>query len=291
MRQSATSRRPFTWAAVAAAALLLAACSLGRFAYNNASPVVTYLVDDYFDLSGDQEDWVRERFERLQAWHRATELPAYERDLREAIARTERPLTIEDARWVNQTLRASYRRLIEHALPDMAELLVQLDAAQAKRFAERFDRESEKIAKESAARGALEQRQAKRVERMVDQVEGYTGRLDAEQRAFIARRMRDVTDVSVLRLADRQKHQDLVLVLVRSKPPKAAMEAGLRRALVRTESWRSPEYEAAIRRRDEEIGHMIVALSATWTPEQRAAVQKKLRGYLNDVSSLKIATR
>ena len=101
------------------AALLLAACSVGRLAYNNASPVVTYMVDDYFDLSGDQENFVRQRFGRLQDWHRASELPAYERDLRDAIARTQRPLTIDDARWVNATLRDYYHRMVAQALPDI----------------------------------------------------------------------------------------------------------------------------------------------------------------------------
>ena len=57
-------RKLSTFLALAGAAAVLAACSIGRFAYNNASPAVTYLVDDYFDLSGDQENFVRERFAR-----------------------------------------------------------------------------------------------------------------------------------------------------------------------------------------------------------------------------------
>jgi hypothetical protein len=278
-------RKASAYLAVAATALLLAACSIGRLAYNNASPVVTYMVDDYFDLSGDQEDWVRQRFGRLQAWHRASELPTYERDLKDAIARVERPLSVEDARWVYATLRGYYNRIVEHALPDAADLLLQLDAEQARRFEERFARESARIERETA-KGPSEAREKRRTAKMIDQIENYTGRLSQEQRDLVAGRVHFMTDVAELRLADRRQRQEIVAALVRSKPSKPEMIQGLRRALVQTDSWRRPEYVAAMKQRDEQLYELLVVLSATWTPEQRAHVQKKLRGYLGDVSAL-----
>jgi len=274
---------------LATAALALVACSVGKLAYNNASPVVTYMVDDYFDLSGDQEDWVRARFGRLQAWHRATELPAYERDLRDAVRRTERPLTLEDARWVNKTLRSYYDRTVEQALPDMADLLLQLDAEQTAHFERRFAKESLKIEKETA-RGTAEERAEKRADKMIDQIETYTGRLSKEQRALVAQDVRTMVDVAYMRLADRIVRQELIVAMVRAKPPKAELVAGLRKVLMQTESWRKPEYTQALAKRDAQVADMMVALSHTWTPEQRASVQRKLRSYLSDVSSL-IAVR
>lgn len=284
-----TSYRKIAAFLAVAATALLAACSVGRFAYNNASPVVTFMADDYFDLSGDQEDWVRQRFDRLQAWHRTSELPTYQKDLGDAVARTDRPLTIEDARWVNTTLRNYYHRVVEHALPDIADLLLQLDAVQARRFEERFQQESAKIERETA-KGSNTAREEKRAAKIIDQIEGYTGRLSAEQRELVAGRVHFMTDITALRLADRRQRQELVAELVRSKPAKPQMIAGLKRVLIDTDTWRRPEYIAATKQRDEQLYEMLVALSATWTPEQRASVQKKLRGYLSDVASL-IASR
>ena len=282
-------RKSLALAAIAATALVLGACTVGRFAYNNASPAVTYIVDDYFDLSGTQEGWVRTRFERLQAWHRTQELPAYERDLRDAVARTERPLTIDDARWVNKTLRAYYKRMVDQALPDMADLLMQLDGDQVQRFEQRFAKESAKIEKEYG-KGDPAVREKKRADKVIDQIETYTGRLDDHQRDLVYGRVHFMTDVSAMRLADRQRRQQMVVALVRSKPAKPEMIAGLRKVLIDTDSWRNPEYVKAIAKRDEEVGEMMVQLSATWKPDQRAEVQEKLRGYLNDVSAL-IAVR
>ena len=284
-----TSSRKFATFLAMGSLALLAACSVGRFAYNNASPVVTFMADDYFDLSGDQEDWVRQRFDRLQAWHRESELPTYKKDLSDAVARTDRPLTVADARWVNTTLRGYYHRVVEQALPDMADLLLQLDDVQARRFEERFARESAKIERETA-RGSNPAREEKRTAKIIDQIEGYTGRLSAEQRDLVAGRVHFMVDTTALRLADRRQRQELVADLVRSKPSKPEMVAGLKRVLIDTDKWRRPEYIAAMKQRDEQLYEMLAVLSATWTPEQRAAVQKKLRGYLNDVSSL-IAAR
>lgn len=274
--------------ALAAAALALSACSIGRLAYNNASPVLTYMVDDYFDLSGDQEDWVRERFGRLHAWHRASELPTYERDLRDAIARTERAFTVEDARWVNTTLRAYYRRLVEQALPDLADLVMQLDDAQARRFEERFNQESAKIERDTA-RGTRETREARRTAKLIDQIEGYAGRLSEEQRNLVAGRVHFMGDIAQMRLEDRKLRQEQMVGLLRSKPAKPGMIAGLKRLLVDPEKWRRPEYTAALRQRDEQMFEMVAAVGATLTPEQRESVRKKLRGYLSDVSSLMAA--
>jgi uncharacterized protein DUF6279 len=283
------SYRKFGTLLAVAATALLAACSVGRFAYNNASPVVTFMADDYFDLSGDQEDWVRQRFDRLQAWHRTSELPTYKKDLSDAVARTDRTLTVEDARWVNTTLRNYYHRVVEHALPDVADLLLQLDDVQARRFEERFAKESAKIERETA-KGSNPAREEKRTAKIIDQIEGYTGRLSQEQRDLVAARVHFMTDVTALRLADRRQRQELVAELVRSKPAKPQMIAGLKRVLIDTDTWRRPEYIAAMKQRDEQLYELMVALSATWSPDQRSAVQKKLRGYLTDVSSL-IAAR
>ena len=69
-------------------ALLAAGCSsLTRVAYNNAAFAGAWAVDDWFDLHDGQREWVKERFARLVAWHRANELPAYERLLQDTAAR------------------------------------------------------------------------------------------------------------------------------------------------------------------------------------------------------------
>jgi len=72
--------------AIAAAALLAAACTFTKLAYMNAAlayssarPVLAWMVADYVDLTDPQKAWVNDRISRAMAWHRARELPEYER--------------------------------------------------------------------------------------------------------------------------------------------------------------------------------------------------------------------
>src|SRR5262249_58599068 len=107
--------------ALAAAALLAAACSFTRLAYmstslayENATPVLAWMAGDYVDMSGGQRDWVRERLTRAMAWHRAQELPEYRRFLEDMLARVDDGISADDARFVHTTVRAYYHRALDH---------------------------------------------------------------------------------------------------------------------------------------------------------------------------------
>ena len=105
---------------------------------------------------------------------------------------------------------------------DFADLLLQLDDVQARRFEERFATESAKIERETA-KGSKESREQRRTAKLIDQTETYTGRLSDEQRDLVAGRSHFMADIAELRLADRKQRQEMVVALVRAKPSKARM--------------------------------------------------------------------
>jgi uncharacterized protein YbaP (TraB family) len=62
--------------------------------------------------------------------------------------------------------------------------------------------------------------------------------------------------------------------------------AGLRRVVIDMDGSRRPEYVAMLRQREAQVFAMTASLSETLTVEQRARLQKKIRGYLSDVAYL-----
>ena len=214
------------------------------------------MVDDYFDLSGDQEDWVRQRFGRLQAWHRASELPAYERDLRDAIARTERPLTVEDARWVNTTPAQllpppGRARAARRGRPARCSWTTSRRAASRSAS----PRRARKIERETAPRARRRRASEKRTAKLIDQIEGYTGRLDRgaarprrRPRALHARHRGAAPGRPQAAPGDGRGPG------AREAAPRPKMVAGLNRVLIETDTWRKPEYVAALKQRDEQPG-------------------------------------
>jgi hypothetical protein len=281
--------------AAAAAGLVLASCSLTglvfsnvTIAYNNATPVIAWMVDDYVDLSDAQKGLVRDRLSRTIAWHREQELPEYRRFFEKLNAQAADGISVEEARAAHRELRGHYHRLLEHMLPDMAELLLQLDAEQIAQIERKFSTENRKIVKESVD-GTPEKRSARRARRYFEQLEEWTGRLNASQRDLVASRLKTMPEHVEERLADRAYRQAGIVALARSRPAREATIAELRRLVIETESWRRPEYQQKLRERDEQLFEMIASLSQTLSADQRAHLQERLRGFTSDITELTVA--
>jgi Family of unknown function (DUF6279) len=275
---------------------LLAACSLTRLAYSNAAlayanatPVLAWMVGDYVEMSDVQKGWVRERLAKTLAWHRARELPEYHRFLDWALARAVEGFSVEDARTAHRELRARYHRLLEHVLPDMAEFLLQLDAEQAAQLERRFAEENREIVRESV-QVTSQERQARRTRKYLDHIEEWTGRLSDTQRDLVSVRVDAFPELMEEWLGDRRYRQAEALALVRSKPSREQAIARLKLLLVDTETWRRPDLLKRMRERDAQLFEMIAALSATLSPEQRAHLQERLRGFMRDITELTAAT-
>ena len=290
------TRRALNLVVVAAFALFATACSLTRlaysnaaFAYSNATPVITCMVADYVDLSEEQKDWVRERLVRAFAWHRAQELPEYRRFFERVLAESQDAISVEEARLAHRDLRAYYHRTLERVLPDIAELLAQLNAEQVGQLERRFDKDNRKMLSDSLD-GTPAERRERRAKRFLDHVEEFTGSLTDAQRELVVERVDALAEFTEDYLADRRYRQAGILALARSEAPREKMVAELKRLLIDSESWRSPDYLRKLRDRDRQIFEMIAALSATLSAEQRATFQKRVRGFLRDITELTAST-
>jgi hypothetical protein len=284
-------KRIARWLTLAAAALLLAACSATKliysnvaFAYSNAAPMLTWAVDDFVDLSDVQKNWVRERLTQVLSWHRSRELPEYRRFLAGFEASLDGGLTVDEVRAAHLEMRGHYYRLVEQVLPHIADLMLQLDAEQLEGLERKFADDNRKVAKEVGTRP--EERRERGLRKTLEHLEAWAGPLDAAQRELVAARLRAVPDMYAERMADRRYRQSETLALIRARPPRAAMIAGLRRLLVETEAWRRADYQQRLQERDARNFEMIAALSRTLSPEQRANVHRRLRGFMADITTL-----
>lgn len=271
------------------AAVAVACSSVTRVAYNNAPLAAAWMVDDWFAIDERQRDWVKERFGRLHAWHRASELPAYERLLQDTAARAARGLTEDDARRIHGDMRALWLRLVRQAIPDMADFLLQLRPEQVDYLERRFAEDNERAVRESL-KGTPAERLEARTKRYIGRVEDWTGRLSAPQRDLVRARVAAMGDLTEEWLGDRRFRQSETLALARARPSREAMIAGLTRLLVDTDSWRRPEYAARLRARDAQVFAMVAALDSTLTPEQRGKLHRRLAGYAADAAYLAVAS-
>jgi Family of unknown function (DUF6279) len=272
------------FALFAALTFALGACSLATVAYNNASTVVSYALSDYFDLSAEQEDWLRPRVEKLVAWHRNSELPAYRRTIEEARLRVAGPVKIEDMDALYAEGRTFASRATDRALPDVAEFLSQLSNEQIAKLEVKLAKDNEKLAKES--RAGSEVLKKKRVERYYERFEGWMGELTAEQKAQITAAVSAMPSLEDYRLADRKSRQTAFLKLLKQRPEPGVFQRELRQLILQPELKRDPAYTAEWDRQQKDILALAASLVSSASAEQRQRIQKKLSGYANDISNL-----
>jgi len=286
-------RRSARFLVLLAASLALAACgaltklaySNAALAYSNLTPMATWMVDEYVDLSGGQKDWVRERFTRVMQWHRSHELPQYRRFLQHVLDESEEPFTVEEIGAAYGDMRIAYRRMVEQLIPDVADFLLQLDPEQTAQMEQKFADDNRKFVKESV-KGTPGERRERRVKKLIGHLEGWIGSVSDAQRDLIEERYVALPDYIEERLADRRYRQTETLALIRAKAGKDVMVAALRKLLIETDTWRRPEFLKRMRERDQRMFEMFAALSTTLSPDQRHYLQNRIRRYMRDINTL-----
>jgi hypothetical protein len=219
------------------------------------------------------------------AWHRAQELPEYRRFLEKVLVQAQDSISVEEARAAHREMRLHYHRLMERVIPDIAEFLLQMDGDQVRQLERKFADDNRKMMRD-ANKGTPEERMQKRIERYVDHFEEWTGQLRPEQRRMVAERVGALEDPLQLRFEDRKARHQATLAIARGKPAKEEAVAALRRLLVDPESWRSADYQRALKARDQQLFELVAALSASLDAAQREHFSKRVQRFMRDITEL-----
>jgi hypothetical protein len=270
------TRWPLLWVA---ALFLLGCASVPRLAYNNAPMLAVWSVDDYVDLRDGQKVWVRERFDRLLAWHRKNELPLIQRTLSETHDRIGGAWTEAQVEAIYRALRASYERTVVHSLPDIAEFAGTVSADQKVNITRKLQTDNAKLDKDRAK----PQRAQERVKRFVERIEDFTGPLTAAQRQEAENLIAAYPSIEGLWVADRKFRQQAWLTIMREGVPREEATAMAKRLLLQQQEWRDPAYLAALREREKLSFGMFARLLTTLTPEQQVSLKKRLKSFEGDI--------
>lgn len=266
-----------------ALAAVLSGCSLLRVGYEQAPTLVYWRLDRLAGFTPAQAPRVREAIGQWFAWHRREELPRYA----EALARLQQELLQDTTppracRWLDE-LSAWRDTAWDRAVPLLAPLARDLDADQLGRLAQQLQRNDEALRREMLPEDPAERAQAQ-VQRAVQRAQRLYGRLDAEQRAWLAQALAEARLDPQVWFAERQRRQaDLLETLARLREreaglpqTQAALQAVYRRAVSPPSS--SPAQAAAC--------GLLAGLHNRTTAAQRHTAVQRLRGWEADLRAL-----
>ena len=270
--------------------VLLAGCSAIRLGYDNAGSLARWWIDQYVDMSPEQDALTRERLIRFHAWHRKTQLPEYAALLHQGrIFATGQP-TVTDTLALGEDIIRRGRALAEQATPDIADFLATLGPAQIERMAARLAEKNADFAKEAKlGEGEPAQRKA-RYKRLLERAEYWFGDFSDPQEASMKRLVEGQSAGSQFWHDERLRRQREWLELARKvqqeRLPRERSMQLLRDYAAHFDLPSDPRrltQALALRRASAELA---VAIHALTTPDQRAHAGRKLDELTHDLTEL-----
>lgn len=272
---------------IAALAALLVSCTFTKFAYNQADTVIAWLMDDHFDLDGQQKAEFQKRFDRLYAWHRYEQLPDYAQFMKTARTRMHDGVSREDVLWFVDGLKARTRTAARQAAPDAAALLVTLTPAQIENLQRKWEKDNKKYMRERKVGGTVEERYEVEGKRIVKSLREWLAPLTNEQEQRVIALVREHPQLERERYAERLRRQKEFLEVLshRTEDPQR-FTARLTEWMVHWEWGRSAEYQKQVDASWQKRADLFVAVDKMLTPEQRTASLQRIENYANDFTQL-----
>lgn len=270
--------------------VLLQGCSAVRLGYGNADSLARWWIDQYVDLSPEQDGLVRERLLRFHAWHRKTQLPDYAELLRQGRAFATGQPTAKDALALSEGIIRRGRTIADQAAPDIADFLASIGPAQIERMSARFAEKNADFAKEAKLGENEATQRTVRYKRLLERAEYWFGDFNDTQQAALRQLVEGQNPGTRFWYDERLRRQrewlDLVRKVQSERPPRERTIQRLRDYAagfdLPVDPARLPQ-ALALRRASADLA---VAIHALTTPAQRAHAQQRIDDLIRDLTEL-----
>ncbi len=274
---------------LAAALVLLGACSALRFGYNQADELVFWWLDGYADFDNTQAFRVRQALTQWHAWHRRTQLPDYTALLVQVQAEAPEPVTAQRlcSWWDNARGRIDVA--LESAIPAAAELLLTLTPQQIDHIERRYGKFNAEF-RADYLQAEPAQRLKASVKRAVDRAETFYGRIDDAQRERIGRLVAQSPFDPELWFSERKARQQEALQMLRRLKADAAStdqaQAAVRAYIERMAHSPRAEYRRYAQNLVQYNCQFAAELHNSTSASQRQMLVQRLKGWETDLRAV-----
>ena len=275
------------------ASLVMGGCSAVRLAYNNAPDLTYWWLDGYFDFDGAQSLRLRNDLKNLQDWHRQSELPQLAETLKNLNTAAPQPVAPDQVCKLSTYLEERVQTVLDRAAPTAVALAPSLTVAQLDHLARALDKRNREW-REEWLDGTPEQRNERRLKKLVERAEGFYGRLSDEQRALLQTQLdTSAFDASLQYREILRRQQDVLQTLRALRNSNAAdihVQAEVRALVARSLQSPDPVIKQYTDRVRTQTCGAIAAFHNSTSASQRSKLQQTLQGYEADVRALMART-
>ena len=255
----------------------LAGCNTTKLFYNFGDELVSWQLDNYFELTSEQEEWVEKRMRLHLEWHRSVELPRYKNFLIDIQKNAKDGLTMSELDEGFSRFGTKVDRIYERLIPDASIFLTKISPEQIDNLEREMAEENEEMMKK------LENRQERLQERQEDfweQMEDWFGKFSESQRKQITKLQTkwfaESRDHFAERMERRRKSQPEFLALLRSTSDNKKLEKWFRQWTISWEGKTNSTRKARIFRNKKRV----LQIDKILTAEQRLHAVRELDDWV-----------
>jgi len=263
--------------------LLISACSRAGLAYRNLDWLVPWRLNDYLNLDGQQQAWLKPRLQTHLQWHCSAELPRYIDWLQttESILAQPQP---NSAQLLEQFAQfdAALNRIGVEITPTAIELLQGLSEQQVRELYAAMDEDNLED-RQDFLDPPLATQISERQTRMQERLRPWLGRLNSAQTDHIATWANSLGEQNRLWLENRQLWQAELRKVVAERDSADFAERVIR-LLQQRESFYSDEYRASYGRSRQALATLFSQLLSNSDEAQRERLSHRLRDLRRDLT-------
>ena len=260
---------------VVIALFLVSACSSTTYVYNRLDFLLPWYMDDYVDLTAEQEAYLDELLVPFLAWHRAQELPVYLTALNNIEDSLDSPLTAEIVGTLFTNFESAWLRLQSEGLTQLLDLGARLSDEQIAAFLEALWEQQREFEEEYLERDE-EEFFEDNADNTRDTFQDYLGKLSDDQKQWVRDGSRRLLRSDQVWLKERAQWLTELGILLTREP---GWQERVRVAVSAKNNTMTPEYQRIY----EHNMDAIYQLAAQVLNARSERQSRHLRGKLADV--------
>ena len=266
--------------------LLLSACST-KLAYNNLDWLASWYLDDFVELTDQQEEEFERRLSAILIWHREEELPQYKAQLLLLEQQLQSPDT-HVLQWSQhiQNISAHWLRIRNKASLDMAIMAPDLSNEQVNAFFAALKEHNQEKREEFDEMPAQEI-QEKRIENIVEKFEEHMGWVSPAQLAVIEQYVASSNKTPLVYLAYSDRFQ-LGLKKTFIEVDKSQLSSHLYELLSHPEQFKLAKTLQGDTSEKRLVANMLQQVHASANEEQLEYLKREIRELIELIDQLMI---
>ena len=265
--------------------LLFVGCST-KISYFFLDWAIEWEVEEYVELTSDQQDKFDVIIESFLVWHRQQELPRY-RDQLSLLSTLTNQQTMTPELWLNQVsmAKAHWSRIFDFVMPDLLPIMASLSDGQVDQILAQLKKEQQELIEEYAGKDQAELIKDSD-KRIAEQLSEWTGDATDEQKNII--HQANTQRLATLDMWLEYRHEWLSQFeqALKRRQQTDYFTQQMKLLMISPDELKSEVYRDNVTENTRKFGSMLITLNQTFSQKQRKHFDKKLAELVEDLTEL-----